>query len=229
MTIHHDWNFLLSGRNICLTMPRMNMYASAIAAKTGLPNLSIFGFIDGTLRAVCMPTWWQGSLYNGKDRVHGFKYQGLEVPDGMIAHLHGPHPGYLHDSNVYLHSVIADFLEWIIDDSDLVISGDPAYALRRRMMVGYRGVLTPAQAQWNKQVNAARISVEWGFGKVIALWATLDYKKNQKVFLQRVGFMYPVAVLLTNIHTCYYYSQTSDYFNISPVSAREYLDRQFDV
>jgi nuclease HARBI1 len=69
-----------------------------------------------------------------------------------------------------------------------------------------------------------RECVEWGFGKVVATFAFVDYKKNQKVYLQPVGRMYMVAVLMTNIHTCSYNSQTGQYFELDPPNIREYLN-----
>ncbi|KAJ8914011.1 hypothetical protein NQ315_012034 [Exocentrus adspersus] len=53
-------------------------------------------------------------------------------------------------------------------------------------------------------MRAMRISVEWGFGKVIQLFAFLDFRKNQKLLLQNLSNLYRVAVLLTNCHTCLY-------------------------
>ncbi len=224
-TIYTKWLFLLDGHNICLTQARMDRYANAISDKTQLPGLPIFGFVDGTLRSVCMPVRYQGSVYNGKDRTHGLKFQGVETPDGMIAHLHGPHPGYIHDANMFACSLIMALLDRILPAaSPLLLYGDPAYPRLGRLIVAYRGYLTAAQEEWNRRVNAARVSVEWGFGKVIAIWAALDYKKNQKIFLQRVGMMYPVAVLLTNIHTVFYGSLTGIYFNLAPPTLAEYLD-----
>lgn len=223
--IYREWSFLLDGHNICLTEPRMNQYANAIALKTNLPGLTIFGFVDGTLRSVCMPVRYQAAVFNGKDRTHGLKFQGVETPDGMIPHLNGPHPGYIHDANVFARSQIMALLERILSPlSLLLLYGDPAYPRLGRLIVGYRGHITPDQEEWNRRVNAARVSVEWGFGKVIAIWAALDFKKNQKIFLQRVGMMYPVAVLLTNIHTILYGSQTGTYFNVAPPSLDAYLD-----
>ena len=72
-------------------------------------------------------------------------------------------------------------------------------------------------------MSKVRECVEWGFGKVTTIFAFLDFKKNQKVYLQPVGRMYVVAVLMTNVHSCYYGSQTSQFFNLDPPNASEYL------
>ena len=46
-----------------------------------------------------------------------------------------------------------------------------------------------------------RIGVEWGFGEVLKTFAFLDHKKNIKLFLQPVGLLYKVAVILTYYRT----------------------------
>ena len=73
-------------------------------------------------------------------------------------------------------------------------------------------------------MRSLRVTVEWGFGKVIQIFAFLDYfKKNQKLLWQQVSRMYKVAVLLTNCHTCLYGGNNSQYFNINPPQLEEYL------
>ena len=72
-------------------------------------------------------------------------------------------------------------------------------------------------------VCCLEFKVEWEFGKVVREFAFLDFKKNQKIFLQPVALHYFVAVLLTNAHTCMYGSQTSKYFGLDPPSVEEYF------
>ena len=72
--------------------------------------------------------------------------------------------------------------------------------------------MTEGEALFKKKMSTARKSVEWGFGKVLGLFAFVDYKKYQKLYLQPVGKMYRVAVLITNCHTCMSGSQISDFF-----------------
>jgi hypothetical protein len=72
-------------------------------------------------------------------------------------------------------------------------------------------------------MSSVRECVEWGFGKVAVTFAFIDFKKNQKVYLQPVGRMYVVAVFMTNVHTCIYGSQTGQYFRLDPPNIREYL------
>lgn len=75
----------------------------------------------------------------------------------------------------------------------------------------------------NKSMSSVRECVEWGFGKVVANFAFMDFKKNQKVLLQPLGRMYMVAVLMTNCHTCLYGSQTGSFFRVEAPELDAYL------
>ncbi|KAL1477329.1 hypothetical protein MTO96_003228 [Rhipicephalus appendiculatus] len=58
--------------------------------------------------------------------------------------------------------------------------------------------LTRLQALFNRHMSTVRLAVEWGFGKTVAEFAFLDFKKNQKLLLQNVGQMYRVGTILAN-------------------------------
>ena len=83
--------------------------------------------------------------------------------------------------------------------------------------------LSEEEARFNQSMSSVRECVEWGFGKVIANFAFMDFKKNQKVFLQPLGRMYIVAVLMTNCHTCFYGSQTGMFFRLEAPQLNDYL------
>ncbi|KAH7968148.1 hypothetical protein HPB52_006075 [Rhipicephalus sanguineus] len=109
------------------------------------------------------------------------------------------------------------------------IYGDPAYPLRPLLMRPYRGATLTAQQQlFNEGMSTVRQAVQWGFGKVIAEFAFVDFKKNQKILLQNVGQMYRVATLLTNCHTCLYGSQTGMYFGLCAPLLEDYLVPRFN-
>lgn len=102
--------------------------------------------------------------------------------------------------------------------------GDPAYPLRPLLLKPYGGTcLTDAQQAFNKSMSSVRQAVEWGFGKIVGLFAFVDFKKNQKVFVQNVPRMYKVTGILANCHTCVYGSQVSDYFGVAPPCLEDYL------
>jgi hypothetical protein len=72
------------------------------------------------------------------------------------------------------------------------------------------------QVEFNRSMKILRVAVEWGFQKIVSQFAFLGLKKNLKLLLQDVEFLYKVGVLLSNCHTCLYESQTSQYFGVAP-------------
>ena len=90
------------------------------------------------------------------------------------------------------------------------------------MLVGIN--LSYEEMLFNQSMSSVRECVEWGFGKVPANFAFVDYKKNQKVLLQPLGRMHMVTVLLTNCHTFLYGSQTGMFFGLEAPKLNEYLD-----
>ena len=80
----------------------LERYAQAVHDKAPLPNC--FGFIDGTVRAICRPTVGQRAFYNGHKGYHGVNYQTVVTPDGLIAHMYGPMEGCRHDSGMLRQS-----------------------------------------------------------------------------------------------------------------------------
>jgi hypothetical protein len=84
-------------------------------------------------------------------------------------------------------------------------------------------MLNNAEASFNVSMSSARIPNEWGFGKVRANWAYLDYHKGMRPYMNDISRYWPVAQMLTNLHTCCYGSQTSTYFQVEPPSMAVYL------
>lgn len=108
--------------------------------------------------------------------------------------------------------------------SGYCLYGDPAYPLRPSLISPYKGAnLTAAHRAFNKTMSSVRQSVEWEFGKILSLFAFLDFRKNLKLYLQPVGKLYFVGALLKNCHTCLYGSQTSMYFQMQPPTLEQYL------
>lgn len=90
-------------------------------------------------------------------------------------------------------------------------------------MVPFKGALTRNQNRVNKQMSKLRVSVEWGFEKIIQLFPFLDFKKNLKFYKQPIGNYYKVGAIFTNCHTCLYGSQASTYFGCDPPQLEQYL------
>ena len=209
------------------TPARVASFAERIhAAKAPLTNC--WGFIDGTVRPICRPISCQRYFYSGHKRIHAIQFQTIVSPDGMIAHLFGPMEGSRHDNGMLRESQLLAYLETQMPltatGGEYCIYGDPAYPLRPQLMVPFQGgVLTADQKAWNKKMSACRVSVEWGYAKVIQLFPFVDFKKNVKILLQPVGALYTIAALFTNCHTCLHGCETSNFFGMKPPTLEEYL------
>lgn len=76
---------------------------------------------------------------------------------------------------------------------------------------------------YNGEMSAVRTSVEWLFGDVVNSFKFNDLKKKLKLFLNSVGKMYVVSVILRNAMTCLYGNLTSTYFDLRPPTLEDYF------
>ncbi|CAB1109460.1 unnamed protein product [Ectocarpus sp. CCAP 1310/34] len=108
------------------------------------------------------------------------------------------------------------------------IYGDPAYQVSPWLMAPYKGLLSVAEVAFNRAMSRVWMTVEWGFGRVVALWPFVDYVKKQQVVLSACGLgkQYAVAGILTNCHCCFYPNSTAKFFDLTPPSLQEYLSGQ---
>jgi len=69
------------------------------------------------------------------------------------------------------------------DGSNYAVYGDPGYANQKYVKVGFKNhnILTQAQKDFNKEMSALRVSVEYGFGKIVQQFAYVDFKKNTEI------------------------------------------------
>lgn len=96
----------------------------------------------------------------------------------------------------------------------LCVYGNPAYPLRIHLQGPFEyGVLTPQMEEYNHRMSAIRSSVEWLFGDVVNSFKFNDFKKNLKLFLNSVGKMYVVSVILRNALTCLYGNLTNFFWS----------------
>ena len=104
------------------------------------------------------------------------------------------------------------------------VYGDPAYPLRTHLQQPFKyGVLTPQMEEYNHRMSAVRTSVEWLFGDVVNSFKFNDFKRNLKIFLNSVGKMYVVSVILRNALTCLYGNLTSTFFDLTPPRLEDYF------
>ena len=98
--ISNRWNYLLNTMNQAWLSPNcLQFFADAIYANEA-PLDNCWGFIDGTVTPCCTPGINQITVYNGRKRVHGIKFQSVVTPSGLIANLFDPVEGRKHDSGM---------------------------------------------------------------------------------------------------------------------------------
>ena len=90
------WYHLLWPGDISRIRANLHKWRRAICSTLRLAEedyLNVFGFIDGTARRTNRP-WgmsiFQQALYDGHHCYHGFDYEGVTSPDGLIIRLFGP-------------------------------------------------------------------------------------------------------------------------------------------
>ena len=187
--IYDNYMHLLNSFNQAWLAPdQLELFANKIHQK-GAPLDFCWGFVDGTVRPLCRPSYGQRILYNGHKKVHAIKFQSVVAPNGLIANLFGPVEGRKHDSSMLaLSNLYQDLVQYSHkeDGSPLCIYGDPAYPLRIQLQGPFRNHAgtTPMQLEYNKAMSKVRSSVEWVFGEILNYFKFLDFKKNLKIQLK---------------------------------------------
>jgi hypothetical protein len=209
-----------------LSLRDLERFAGAIAVKSGC--LDIFGFIDGTVRPIPKPTYLQSAVYNGKDRTHAVKYQALVTPDGMLHQLAGPWPGSRHDMHMLHKSKLHAYVRGLpsrADGGSFAVYADQGYAESPQVKTPFfDGATNSFHEAINQAMASSRIAVEWAFGDIILLWASLDMKRTQQLLSQRkIAQVYLVAGLLSNFMNCFQPNRGSQYFRVAPPSFEEYV------
>ena len=226
--------------NSSIFQHRMAYYAERIFAKCGVVRC-VWGFIDGTLRKTCRPSFFQKLLYSGHKRAHGIKFQSVVTPDGFFASMYGPITGNRHDSYMLAKSGLMPKLREFMppppalrmdvnEDDELrhrgiySLYGDPAYPQSLLLFGGLRNPRPGSrEARWNTEMSKVREVVEWAFANLIKNWAFLDFRPSMMVFKSPVAKYYIIAAFLMNCRSCFYGNQTMQYFDCEPMNLEQYL------
>lgn len=148
------------------------------------------------------------------------------LPNGILFNLFGSVIGRRHDSHLLARSKLIRKIDRKVNgwQNPPYLYGDSGYPLSSSIIVPFKGNLTPRQKKVNKMMSRVRISVEWGFAKILQLFPFVDFEKNLKIRKEKVPLFYKVATILTNCHTCLYGSQVCYYFECDPPTLEEYLN-----
>ena len=210
-----------------LSLPELECFSAAVTRKSGVCT-HVFGFIDATVRPTTKPKHLQAAVYNGKDRVHALKYHALVIPNGIIHQLAGPWPGSRHDMHLLSQANLKQHLRELPTDADdrmFSVYADQGYAESPGIRTPFfDGLINPAHEIHNQVMASSRIAVEWAFGDIIVQWASLDMRSTQQLLSNRkIGQVYIVAGLLSNLFTCLQGNRGSKYFGLRPPSLEEYM------
>ena len=208
----------LSGRNLSYFAERINT--------KGAPLDNCWGFVDGTVRGIARPQQDQRLFYNGHKRKHALKYQAVNAPNGLIANFYGPIEGARHDSYLLRQSgLLGDLQRYSFGENGqlLCIYGDGGYPFSAHLQTGHRDPANAAQQQYNARMSSCRVTVEWAFGMVIEKFKFTDHKAMQKSGLSPLAKQYAVSAILSNMSTCLYGNNTTNYFECQPPTLAEYL------
>ena len=207
---------------------RMPYYARKVYEKCGLVQ-NVWGFIDGTFRKTCRPSYFQRLAYSGHKRCHGIKFQSVVTPDGLYAHFYGPIAGNRHDASLLNFSNLLPKLALFMPDDGTFpvvysLYGDPAYPNSVYLFCGFWNPLEGTlEAFCNTCMSKVRIAVEWGFNQILQQWSFLDFRPAKKIFHSPVAQYYMVGAFLINLRTCYYGNQAMVYFDCDTLSITQYL------
>ena len=216
--------------NATLLRERFGYYAERIANKCGGLLQFIWGFIDGTLKKTCRPSYFQKLLYSGHKRSHGVKFQSVVTPDGLFAHFFGPINGNRHDSFMLQKSQLLHQLrEMMPEDGDDVtlysLYADTAYPQSPYLFGGFRNApVGGAPAAWNTEMWRMRVPIEWNFGDILETWRWLDFRISMKIFQCPVAKYYVIGAFLCNLRSLFHKNETCIYFDAEPMELDSYLN-----
>jgi len=166
--------------------------------------LNVFGFIDGTARRTNR-SWGlsalQKALYDGHHCYHGFDYEGVLSPDGLIIRLFGPVSARHNDMGMVVIGRVKMVIENEFKDEKTgepyFVYGDQGYMISSFLLSG-RNIPGKVQERVNGAWSKERVAVEWAFGRVVGLWQTLNCFLFQQPQRRMVAAWYLVSVFLSN-------------------------------
>ena len=168
-------------------------------------------------------------FYSGHKKGHGLNFMGVVMTNGLLPFMSYAALGKDHDSRALTESGFNQKMRDLdrvtlrqAPPKKYVVYADPAFPLGPHVQKGFQGILTPMQAQFNKQCNSNRVSVEWGSGYVLTCFAWNAYPKAHQVLMSPVNDHWHAACILSNFKVCFEGNQVSAYFDCDPPGFDEY-------
>lgn len=192
----------------------------------------VAGFIDCTLVKIerpSGPSYIQRAFYTKFKKMHAIKFQGVVLANGLIVDVFGPRSGRRNDLHLLGASNINQKMQnaQAGNQQQFVLYGDNIYVVRSHIRRPHRDLhLTPLQALQNQVMTKMRIAIEWAFNKVKTLWKYVKTLRLCRVGSKgiRIGQVFQVCVLLTNMHSCLSENLTASYFDHQCPSLATYMN-----
>lgn len=240
------WGYLLLN-NMEYWKPHLQSCSTAIRDKLGrlgceFPppgtpgGFNVFSWIDNTMNATCRPGGGprrdgvnaprndpliQRAFYNGWKKLHGMKWQTVDLPNGMNFHVWGPVSIRRCDLFTLSASDINELIAnlQVGDLYQFVMYGDSIYPWDTHLRARHVGDnLTARQILENRMMSSCRETIEWDYGNVGYMWKLLDYKHGLKIRTMPIGKLYLTAMILRNAYVTMNGCQTSTFFRLLPPS-----------
>ncbi|CBJ33379.1 conserved unknown protein [Ectocarpus siliculosus] len=190
--MNETWGSMLT-LDLGRLVPRLDFFAERLQT-WGCPLPNCWAFIDGTVRAICRTIREQRAFFNGHKRYHAIKLQSVVTPDGIMVDLFGPELGTRHDVHLLHESGVLVMCQEHMNSASgdpYVVYGDPAYGMSTHLNCPYSaeayGPLSAGMIEFNKQMSACRVAVEWVFKEMTSKWAFVALKNQQKHLLSPIG------------------------------------------
>ena len=187
----------------------------------------MWGFVAGVFRRFLRPTVNQESGHNGHYGGHGFKFQMVVAPDGMLVDVAGPYSARINDSEITRECFLEDRLSEFctIDGEDFLIYGDPADSRSQYIQKPFRRIsATTGQRRFDATMSAARIAVGHAIGTVTQTSPAIDFVRTERCGKGEVAKKYLVAVIFRNLLTIIAQgNQIPSYFDCLPPTMGEFL------
>lgn len=214
--------------HLSLKYRRLRQYACVIKWVGGWRGgETIWRFIDGTFRPTCRPGENEQFFYSGYKKRHGFKYQGIVCPDGLIGSIARPFEGKANDFKMVRNSGVKEDLCWVCQGHpQIFLYGDQAYRWLWGIKGSYAGgrTLDYTHKRFNKTLSRVHIIVKQAFSDTQNLWLFNAFALGFRPGSQPVAVYYMASVLLTNCFTCLQgNSAAGSKFPVQPPTLEAYL------
>jgi hypothetical protein len=200
-------------------------------------GMRIFGFIDNTIIQIARPgagplndgpnserknPLKQRAWYNGWKKIHGIKFQTVDLANGMNANVFGPCSCRRNDLHVLEKSHLNEKLS-NLQQHEIIpykVYGDSAYALLNYQFIRARHqneVNTPQEILENEVMSSLRESVEWNYSHLKGKWKFLT-RKDLQITKHAVLPTAICAMIFRNAHVTLNGNITSSYYSCIPPS-----------